>query len=198
MSKINAPKILLDTDRLPEIYLLRTSSWENSPGRADINSNRFPNGYSDSLDEVSIHFIATTETDEIIAAARLTLCNRISDLPYAHIFDQYLHCLPHNEPFVFYSRLVIHHRYRKMGLREQFDTIRMQTQQQLSVSFGLVTVNPKRQRQLKPYGFQLLGDAIDSTGRFPFNDLGIMLITQPEIKPENNLVDQDEAETLVY
>ena len=178
---VSEPFLLNDPGRLPEIYSLRTYAWENSPGRANVNSVKYPNGYRDVSDERSIHFICTDQ-DEIIAAARLSLCDEITELPYHQVFDPYLDQIPLGVPFLFYSRLVIHPEYRKRGLRQKFDEIRLRTQQEMNIPFGLVTVNPIRTRQLEEYGFQNLGPALPNGSNFPFTDLNVMLLLASDIR----------------
>lgn len=176
------PITLCEPWRLQEIYELRTFAWENSPGAADINSKRFPNGYSDILDSRSIHFKASTHEGKIVAAARLTLCESIRELPYQSMFKWSLDKIPSTSPFLFYSRLVIHPAYRKRGLRQQFDEIRLRKQMDMDVSFGLVTINRKRQVQLAQYGFKFLADAFASDEESPFTGLGVMMIDLSDIR----------------
>lgn len=117
-----------------------------------------------------------------MAAARLTLCQHLSELPYQSMFKWSFDKIPTTSPFLFYSRLVIHPSFRKRGLRQQFDEIRLRKQMDMAVPFGLVTINRKRQLQLAEYGFEFLADAYASDEASPFTGLGVMIIQLEKIR----------------
>jgi hypothetical protein len=110
--EFSEPKVLTDFTRLDEIARLRCIAWEDSPFPNSINFTKYPNGFTDSLDMDSIHFYAVNQENEIIAAARLTMLEDLSQLPYPKIFTSYP-SWPMERPFLFYARLVIHPAYRK-------------------------------------------------------------------------------------
>lgn len=177
MKTYSEPTILEDKSRLQEIYNLRVFAWENSPGKENVNAEKYPNGYRDNLEDISIHIISTNEIGEIIGAARLTVCDSLDQLPYPGIFKAYEHLMPKERPFLFYSRLVIHPDYRKTGLRKIFDDFRIKKHMELGISFGLVTVKPKRLLQIVPYGFKELGKTypeFDNT--YPFTSEHALLL----------------------
>lgn len=162
--------VLTDHSRLPEIYRLRVLAWENSPGKDSINSTKYPDGYRDHLEERSIHYISTNSNDEIIGAARLTVCQSYDELPYPGIFKAYEDKLPKERPFAFYSRLVLHPEYRKAGLARQLDEMRVSYQHQHSIMFGLVTIKPNRQIGLEQLDFCKLGDVmLEADPTYPFS-----------------------------
>jgi len=179
---ISQPYLLEDASRLSEIFSLRTYCWEHSPGREDINSTKYPNGYQDSLEEHSLHFVATDASDNIMAAARLTVCHALEDLAYDFMFQPYRDVIAPDQTFLFYSRLVIHPSYRKRGLSHQFDMARFRKHLALNISTGIVTVNPKRHAQLAPAGFEYIDTLEDPSGTFPFKGLHLLRVHRDSLQ----------------
>jgi hypothetical protein len=177
LATIFGPTILTDHTRLDEIYRLRVLAWENSPGKDSINSTKYPDGYRDQLEEKSIHYIATNTNDEIIGAARLTVCHSLDELPYPGIFKAYENQLPPERPFLLYSRLVLHPAYRNVGLAEQFDQMRVNYQEQQNIRFGVATAKQKRSAALVPFKFSILTTVInENDGNYPFSDENLLLL----------------------
>ena len=183
MTTINEPKILVNKSRLQEIYDLRVLAWENSPGKENVNSMKYPSGYADELENKSTHIIVTDKRDKIIGAARLTVCNDIDELPYPGIFKPFEHLMPSDRPFLFYSRLVVHPEFRKTELRKKIDDFRLIRHNELKISFGLVTVKPKRLQQILPYGFKELGETLpELDSLYPFTSERALLLLLDDIK----------------
>lgn len=177
LETIFGPTILTDHSRLDEIYRLRVLAWENSPGKDSINSTKYPDGYRDHLEERSIHYIATNCNNEIIGAARLTVCHSLDELPYPGIFKAYENQLPPERPFLFYSRLVLHPAYRGNGLSAQFDQVRVNYQDQHYISFGVATVKQKRSAAMKPFKFSIFSTVVnESDGNYPFSEENLILL----------------------
>lgn len=177
MNSFTEPQLLTDKSRLQEIFDLRVFCWENSPGKENINSTKFPNGYFDHLEEKSIHIISTDSNNNIIGAARLTVCNSLDELPYSGIFKVFQNKIPSDIPFLFYSRLVIHPNYRKTDLRKMFDDFKTNYHMKLRIPFGLVTVKPKRLLQILPYGFKVLGPIFPEHDKsYPFSSEHTLLL----------------------
>lgn len=177
MNNFSEPFILTDKSRLQEIYDLRVLAWENSPDSDNINSTKYPNGFSDQLEDKSIHIISTDARDTIVGAARLTICDALDELPYPGIFKAYEHLMPAERPFLFYSRLVVHPDYRKTELRKMFDDFRINYMLNSYISFALASAKPKRVLQILPYGFQEIGitsNKIDPN--YPFSDHALLLL----------------------
>jgi hypothetical protein len=170
------PDILTDVHRLDEIYKLRCTAWEQSPYPNSINFEKFPNGYSDTLDEKSIHFVSFNSSNEIIAASRLTVLHHFEDLPYPKIFTS-VNDWPKERPFLFYSRLVIHPNYRKLGLKEKMDKTRIEYQLQNSIYFSVATATKERAEELTHYGFTSIATASKKTDAlFPFEHSELLLL----------------------
>lgn len=181
MAAYTEPDILQDHSRLNEIYKLRCIAWEQSPYPNSINFEKFPNGYSDTLDDRSIHFVSFGSSNEIIAASRLTVLHDFEELPYPKIFTNVKHW-PYQRPFLFYSRLVIHPNYRKQGLKEKMDSIRVKYQYDNEINFSVATSTQERAVELSRYGFNSIATVskkMDSL--FPFEHRELLLLL-PHIK----------------
>lgn len=177
MNTFSEPFILTDKSRLQEIYDLRVLAWENSPDSDNINSTKYPNGFSDELEYKSIHIIATDAQDTIVGAARLTICDALDELPYPGIFKAYEHLMPAERPFLFYSRLVVHPDYRKTELRKMFDDFRINYILKSDFTFVLASAKPNRILQILPYGFQEIGIASNKIDpNYPFSEDALLLL----------------------
>lgn len=184
MQKFTEPEILIDKSRLPEIFDLRVFAWENSPSTSNINRENFPNGLFDRLDETAIHWVSLDEAGGIVAAARLAAVNDVSELPFPKIFAGLE--LPPERPFLYYSRLVIHPDYRKQGLKEKLDRIRLCYKLANNFAFSLATASQNRAAQLAKYGWKdraEVSEKIDSD--FPFGKEVLMLLRLGNVNLEN-------------
>jgi hypothetical protein len=178
MKSFTEPAILTGEERLEEIYKLRCLAWENSPNPGSINFTKYPKGFFDHLDKKSIHFFSVNERNEIIAASRITIVNAFEELPYPAIFKMYK-SWPSERPFLFFSRLVIHPGYRKMGLKEKMDKIRLKYQTENRVAFSVMTGSERRAHELAAHGFKTVATVsreIDPT--FPFEHRELLLFKQ--------------------
>jgi len=178
MISFSEPAILKNPQRLDEICKLRCLAWENSPFPSAINFVNYPNGYEDALDKKSIHFYSVNQNDEIIGSARLTILNSLDELPYPKVFTTFK-VWPAERPFLFYSRLVIHPDYRKNGLKEQMDKIRVRYQFEHAISFSVATATCKRAGDISQYGFKTIATVSKETDRlFPFEHRELLLLLQ--------------------
>lgn len=169
------PQILNDLTRLQEIYDLRCLAWENGPYPDGVNFKNYPNGFSEELDKKSIHFVVCNEDSKIVASSRLTLLNDFDELPYPKIFSSILY--PEQRPFLFYSRLVVHPDYRKNGIKEKMDKIRIQYQKDNQISFSVATATFGRTSELLNYGFQKVAEVSQDTDpNFPFKHGELLLL----------------------
>ena len=176
MKTFTEPTILQDHQRLDEIFRLRCLAWENSPFPSAINFSNYPNGFEERIDKDSIHYYCLNQNDEVIAAARLTLLNSLEDLPYPKLFTS-LRIWPNERPFLFYSRLVIHPDYRKNGLKEKLDRIRIQYQLENAIPFSLATATEGRANDLSQYGFKTVANVSKDTDKlFPFEQRSLLLL----------------------
>lgn len=171
------PYILEDLSELPEIYRFRVFCYEHSPGKEDINFQKYPNGFSDKLDERSIHVVAKDEAGHLVGTARMTICSSLDELPYSGVFKAYAHLIPTASPFLYYSRLVVHPLHRKSTLRMGFDSFRVEYMNSQNIFFAIANAKPKRSSQLKDFGFKQIGIASKSVEiTYPFSDHVIMIL----------------------
>lgn len=158
MNKTLAPELLIDKKRLQEIYDLRVQAYEHSPKSIFINKNKYPNGWSDHLDENNntYHFIVK-DNDKIVASCRIALIDhieKITDLDEA--LEKYK--IPDDRPFAYFSRLVVLKDYRKMGIPDSLDNIRINfLKEKTDAKFAIGWATPDRHPSLLKYGFKSLG-----------------------------------------
>lgn len=156
MTKDFKPQLLTDKSRLQEIYDLRVTAYEHSPKSVYVNRMTFPNGWSDDLDELdnTIHWIIEDE-NKIIASARLAILENIEDTNEE--FDKFE--LPVERPFAYFSRLVVHHKYRKIGLADSLDRVIIKfITDKIEIKFSICLATPNRHKALLELGFRTLGD----------------------------------------
>lgn len=150
------PYLLEDKTRLPEVFMLRVNAWENSRRSYAINSQKYPNGFFDNLEDTGLHWVIENEHGTIIAAARGNVLNSFDELPYPGIVKDFV--LPTDRPFFYYSRLVVHPDYRNQGIANKLDLIRIDFQDKKKIKFGIVTVSDNRIKSFENLGFQSLGE----------------------------------------
>jgi hypothetical protein len=159
MNNFFQPELLTDKSRLQEIYDLRVTAYENSPKSIYVNKHLFPNGWSDELDdrEQTYHFIIQ-DNRKIVASSRLAIIEDfqvIKDLYKA--FEKFN--IPKLRPFAYYSRLVIHQDYRKLGFVNSLDQVRMVfLEKQNNIHFTIACATPDRHEALFNLGFLHLGN----------------------------------------
>ena len=98
-----------------------------------------------------MHF-TLQEGGELIGAARISYLKRLDELKYpTEVFGDV--GLPDGEPFVFYSRLVVHPNHQGRGIGNQFDVVRMTHIAQSGVKWVLGTCRYRRKERFKELGF---------------------------------------------
>lgn len=169
------PILLIDKTRLQEIYDLRVDAWQNSKGSDLVNRTLFPAGWKDSLDDISIHWIVQDNDNEIIAAARLTLAFNFNEVEY--LGDALPNDFKVNFPFGYYSRLVIHPKYRGRGYSTLLDRVRLQFIADKKIKHSLASAEKKRAIHLKKYGFEIFGlRPIAITNKSPLSERYIIFL----------------------
>jgi predicted GNAT family N-acyltransferase len=152
------PELLTNKSKIQEIYDLRVSAYENSPKSIYVNKELFPNGWRDHLDELedTYHFIVQ-DKNKIVASGRVAIIDdieKITDLDEA--FEKYT--IPEGRPFAYFSRLVVHKDYRKLGIPDSLDNVRINFLKQNSLAkFAIGWATPDRHPSLFKYGFVDLG-----------------------------------------
>ncbi|MCP4443251.1 MAG: GNAT family N-acetyltransferase [Aureispira sp.] len=149
-------KLLQDKSKLQEIYDLRVHAWENSPSKKTINKSLFPKGWFDEADKDSFIWYLSNEENKIIATARLTYLNNLSQLKKLGVVFHDIK-IPEERPFGFFSRLVIHKNFRGKGIAKLFDLVRLEKLKKDNIRLGLIEVNNKRVAPLSKLGFIKIG-----------------------------------------
>jgi GNAT superfamily N-acetyltransferase len=107
-------------DMLEEIYRLRVDAWMTT----GLGLGMFPNGmWIDEGEERHRHWVVFDD-GRLVAAARLSIHERLCDVPCAHLFTD-LH-FPAAPPFGSINRLVVHPDARSRGLSKKLDQIRIE------------------------------------------------------------------------
>jgi GNAT superfamily N-acetyltransferase len=173
------PTLLTDLSRLPEIYALRVTAWEQSPGQHYVNRTLFPQGWHDALDihPGARHWAVKDEADHFVAAARLVLLNDLAECDQADIMR---FALPPGRPFGYLSRLVIALPYRKQGLAQALDEARTHYLRYSGAVFGVVAPILQRVDTLATLGWTLIGNmCYHSGGNSPKQSPGPVCLWQP-------------------
>ena len=150
------PKLLTDKSRLKEIYDLRVNVWENSGNTQVVNRHLFPNGWYDDMDDKAYHWIITNEQDEIIASARLNIFDRLEEFPFYESIKNL--DIPKEAPFGFYSRLVVHPKYRGLKLSLKLVVSRMLFCESMKVRWLQAHITSDMMKKiLNRYDFDVIG-----------------------------------------
>ena len=150
-----APQLLTDPSRLPEIYALRVTAWEQSPGSQHVNSLLFPNGWMDKLDThpKAYHWILE-DKNCILAAAHVKILEILEECGQ----DFTGISLPSSRLYEYISQLVIAPLYRKQQIVSSLDKVRLEFLKKAEVAFALASPIPKRVDQLLGLGWHYLGN----------------------------------------
>lgn len=170
------PLLINDKLILQKIYNLRVECWENSNQGQFINNKYFPNGYKDKLDENSHHWIIEND-GEIIASSRISIIKNINEIE--EDFTKFN--LPNNQRIAFFPRLVIHPKYRGIGLAKKMDLVRLDFINKNKISYSIAwTSSNSRYKTLLELGFKYLGDINHKYGENPNISIAPALILKQE------------------
>ncbi|HRP31106.1 MAG TPA: GNAT family N-acetyltransferase [Agriterribacter sp.] len=150
--------LLTDASALQDIYDLRLDVWEHSGNTEFVNRQLFPNGWYDNLDSSALHWITSNEEGRIVAAARLNLFDDLTEFPYFNAVEH----LPYDGVgrFAFFSRLIVHPKYRSLGLSEQLFDERERFCEENGIHWSQVFINnPYVVRLFEGKGFVNIGKA---------------------------------------
>lgn len=152
---------LKNPNRLQEIYMLRLTAWEGSARNEIANKILFPNGWYDDLDESAIHWVTVDGYGTIVASARLNIFDSPQASPYFSATHHLV--LPSKSTFAFFSRLVVHPKYRKMGLGRALYEARAEFCRKKKIAWSQVFINdPCVIKMFETEGFRNLGQALVS------------------------------------
>ncbi len=149
------PQLITDPTILRQIFLLRVAAWATEgvvfPGSLD-------EGWKDEYDDVATHWAIFNENNTLLAAARLTVHSKFSD-----VYDSEYYPEPSTKPIApiaVFGRAVVSPEARGLGLSHSLDMIRLQKARELHCcSIVGVTSNPLRVPSLSKLGFIDAGQA---------------------------------------
>lgn len=140
--------------QLEKIYRLRVSAWQaRVPHFPDIAA------WTDEFDSVGLHW-AIWSGDQPIAAARLTIHDRLQQVPHPEVFAPVLPPdLP--GPIAVLTRLVVGPDHGGKGLSRLLDEVRIAHATQMGCQhvIGSTYAGQKRLAAMQAMGFEILGEA---------------------------------------
>lgn len=143
-----------DSCMLRQIGLLRSSVWQNElPAMTPLSEDGV---WLDEFDhyENTTQYVIMCES-EIVAAARLSIHNRLVAMPYADEFSPYDLCLGNMYGYI--SRLVVHRNFRGMGMARRLDMIRLHDASEHGANVVIALALPYRVEPLSKIGFTYFG-----------------------------------------
>ena len=132
-----------------EIGRLRATVWL---GEGKLRAEDLKDGmWLDEFEDSSRHWAVFNDDNAIIASARLTVSENLSKLPYGDL-------LPPNPslPAACLSRLVVHTDYRRRGIAQALDHVRLVTSVESGAKTAFGTVPLYREQSLQRLGFDTL------------------------------------------
>jgi len=134
-----------------------------------------PESFQDDLDVQSIHFVVVLENGFLVAANRVSIMNQIQDLPFAHLLNHHLYP---DQPFAYFSKLVVHPEYRKMGFKELLDEQRMCILSEYNLKYGLGLYDKHRLQEVRFQGFQYMESLAEGIEAFfPYTNRSLQLMS---------------------
>ena len=148
--------ILADDAPLDEIGALRREAWGPliGPDRAD---ERFGIGEEDR----TAWHILITSGDALVAAGRLSVRQRSSDLPDAESFERWTHLMA--TPLGFASRLSVHPSSQGLGLAERIIDERLNLARRLGLRQVWGETRTRHVHGLERHGYRLIGPSADES-----------------------------------
>jgi GNAT superfamily N-acetyltransferase len=146
---------------------LRAVVWN---AQANLGHDIFEEGeWTDEHDLHAIHFAVLSDSEKVIAAARLCVHSAISDFPdYADIAMLYVGCV--RPPIGMLGRLVVHPSHQGKGIAQLLDQARLSKAAALDCRSVMVEVPEYRRKAVEKLGFVLVGSAVDKS---PIQQAGI-------------------------
>ncbi|NVK85981.1 MAG: GNAT family N-acetyltransferase [Cytophagia bacterium] len=176
-------EITYGQENLDKIARFRVFCYEHSPYSEKINFKNYPDGLTDELDHKSYHFLVYS-AEKLIGSARLTLLNRLAEIPYIQEFDSVAE-IDSEEPFWFYSRLAVDQSFRMNGVGRMLDESRFDFMESKKKSVREVWMIAKEWRvpQLIKLGchvVQIQGQSPESV--YPFSTLDDIYLLKASIE----------------
>lgn len=163
------PREVSDASSIEEICRLRATVWRKT---GDISDRAFADGrWRDAFDDVSRHWVVT-RNDEIVAAARLSLHDRLAQVPEA---DEYLAAGMRLDGVIAApARVVVCPSARRRGLAGELLDAQEQAALRAGATHAVRQASPAMCRLLGRRGWRHVG-AAKSDARFPNVTFQIMV-----------------------
>lgn len=136
---------------LENIYALRVTAWR---GKVEIPAGTIQ--WVDDIDPTSKHW-AILNGDQVVAAARLSIHNLITDVPDPEGYHGVIDSLP--APIGSMNRCIVHPDFRGRGLSKLLDQVRIKAARKLGcLSLVVSATDKKRAAALTAEGFRFCGE----------------------------------------
>lgn len=133
---------------LREVGRLRLEVWR---GETDVNESLFPDDlWLEPLDFIARHW-AVRDRLGIVASARLTIHDVLSENPDGYLFERAKISVP--VPAGHLCKLVVHKRARGRGLATELNRVRIEAAKEMGAKSIIVTASDSNSRLLERVGF---------------------------------------------
>ncbi|HSJ01957.1 MAG: GNAT family N-acetyltransferase [Verrucomicrobium sp.] len=138
---------------LQKIGRLRVEAWQTAVSQAANMET-----WLDEADQGARHWVVF-EGGEPVGAARLTIHERLADLPDGESYEGMFPQEPVG-PIASLNRLVVHPSARGRGISKVLDLVRLQAAEEMGCQSAILATasGPGRVQQLQGWGFQLVGE----------------------------------------
>jgi len=166
-----APERVTDAPTLEAIYHLRAAVWRET---GDIAQAAFSDGrWSDEHDPSSLHWVVRDDAGELVAAARLSVHERLADVPEA---EEYTGAgLQMEGRIAAPARVVVAAAARRHGLAGQLLDVQDEAARAAGCAFAVRQSSPAMSRLLQRRGWRDVGPA-GRDARFPGVRFEVMVL----------------------
>lgn len=152
-----------------EMGVLRRKAWESVD---EFDDEAFPDEvWVDDFDTDAIHY-AVFDENKIIASARIGVYHSFEDIPYMDMMKKYKSLF--ELPVASFNRLVVGINFRRNGIAEILDKVRIDLAREYGVKTIVGQSVPCRIKSLRKSGFEYIDD-IGSYDVLPYVELSLMI-----------------------
>ncbi len=190
---LSGPTIMLEIEFIPNatsevlksLGRFRTEVWR---AESDVNRAALAGAeWTDATDWSADHWVVR-QSGRVVAAARLSVHDRIEDVPYSAAMNNA--AIPTSGPFGSINRLVVARSHRRQGIASLLDYRRLERARELGVAVVIAVAARSRRCALLRMGFSSLGPASDTSQLLRLDSeysVLVHLLEKPleEAKPRN-------------
>lgn len=174
-SSLSIEKICGSDCSLQSIAHLRRKSWSRYYPEMKYWSDE---AFFDDLDSVSIHLVTRNEKGQPIAANRISTFDQVGKLPFSHLLNLSLYP---DDSFAYFSKLVVDPDYKKMGLKENLDSKRIEVMGELNLKFGMGLYDKHRIQEVRFQGFLFMEEISEGIQDFfPYTSRALQVMCIPQ------------------